>query len=432
MIYGIGGAASRLAAIILVPLYTRALSIEDYGLLEILLALHMAAVLISGLQSESAVARDYFNMEKEGKLGQLVWGAVLISVAGTFGLFAIVALLALLGWVPKEFIAYAPWLFAMTLPSQLLGLQLLLLRFQNSPLFFGILSFLDLALGAAFSAFMIIQFDMGISGALAGLFASKTICVLIAWPRTLARGIGLSQSTMLIAAMLRYSLPTMPAVMLSWIQTAGSRVLLAFFLTLNAVAIAGLALKIAALFGFVTYAFRLVWEPYSYERLDKQEADPLFYNRALGVYTVTMFFLAGSVTIMGPFFVAILAPSSYDDAGRLVSFFVFGQFWIGAIPILCVGIHGARVTSKLSYIYAIAAAINLISLILLSRFVGVLAAGVGFLLGAIASAMLARFYSKKYFDSRDLSKRDGPIVRRFSCAAGGINWKLVGGTPTSH
>jgi O-antigen/teichoic acid export membrane protein len=52
--------ASRLAAVVLVPLYTRTLSITDYGRLELLLALHALVVILSGLQTESSIAREFF------------------------------------------------------------------------------------------------------------------------------------------------------------------------------------------------------------------------------------------------------------------------------------------------------------------------------------------------------------------------------------
>lgn len=48
-IYGLGGAISRFAAIILVPLYTHVLSVAEYGQLEVLLALHMLTVILAGM-----------------------------------------------------------------------------------------------------------------------------------------------------------------------------------------------------------------------------------------------------------------------------------------------------------------------------------------------------------------------------------------------
>src|SRR5579864_5315071 len=82
-IYGLSGAASRLAAVVLVPLYTRTLPVTDYGQLELLLAIHALIVIFAGMQIESAVARDYFDCHAAGQAKALVWSAVLLTLGGT-------------------------------------------------------------------------------------------------------------------------------------------------------------------------------------------------------------------------------------------------------------------------------------------------------------------------------------------------------------
>lgn len=397
LVYGVSGALSRLAAIVLVPLYTRALSMEDYGQLEVLLALHALAVLLVGMQSESAVARDYFEARESGSLGRLAWSSVAITMAGTCLLLLAIGAGSLLGWLPEDLAEYVPWLLAMTIPAQLLGIQLVFLRFAGKPVVFATLSFLDLALSAAFSAILILGFGLGVTGALAGVALGKVTCMLLAWPRTFGMPVDVRQSPTMIRGMLAYALPTMPAVLLNWLQTIGSRVLLAIFLTLTDVALASIAIKVAALYGFLIYAFRLVWEPYSFERLHAAGADSLTFNQALRLYFVLMLFVAGVATLVSPVLVAILAPPVYDSATALTGFFILGQFWTGAIAILAIGIHGARITSRLTYVYGIGAVLNVLLLMLLSGIIGVTAAAVGFLLSSIASALLAAYFSEKHF-----------------------------------
>lgn len=399
LIYGIGSAASRFAAILLVPLYTRALSVADYGQLEVLLSIYALTILLAGLQSESAVARDYFEAKAEGTLPKLAWGAALTTFAGS-GLLILGAIAAqAIGWIPADSQRFVPLLLAMTVPSQILGIQFVMLRFAGAPLFFALLSFLDLCLCALFSVALILGLGLGIEGALAGILFGKTICALLAWPRTFGSPRSSRPSMAVIKRILAYSLPTMPAVLLNWLQTNGSRLLLAIFLSLSDVALAGVAMKVAALYFLVVYSFRLAWEPYSIAKLTALKDDPQVYNRAFQWYILTMFPSAGGAILVSPLFVSILAPAAYADAASLTGFFIIGQFWIGASAILCIGIHGARVTSRLTYAYAISAAVSVLVLVALVDLLGYTAAAIGFMIGAMVAAALSKHYSEVHFNT---------------------------------
>ena len=400
LIYGIGGAASRLAAIILVPLYTRALNIGEYGHLEVLLGLHALALLLMGLQSESAVARDYFEAREQGTLAQLKWAGLVITAMGSGLLVGCWALAAAIGYLPREIAGYAPLIFAMTVPAQIFAVQLIILRFAGNPAGFAFLSFLDLTLCAVFSAVLILRVNLGVSGALIGIMLSKVLCMFLAWPRSFGRLRGHHPSRALVRRMLAYALPTMPSVLLNWLQTNGTRVLLAAFLMLSDVAIAGLAIKVAALYGFLVYSFRLAWEPYSFEKLATLENDPQVYARALQWYVLAMFPIAGMTVIVSPLLVSILAPAAYAAATSLTTFFILGQFWTGAISVLAIGIHGARKTSRLTHVYGWGAVLNVALLAGLSGIVGVSAAAIGFFASSMLSALLAAWYSNRYFDTR--------------------------------
>src|ERR1700685_3089101 len=258
-IYGMSSAASRLAAVVLVPLYTRTLSIHDYGKLELLLAIHALILIFAGMQVESAVARDYFEA-KAGSPRALAWTALYLTFLG-FALTAILAGLAFWrGWLPASFnLQIVLLLLAMTVAAQFFGVQLVILRFSGNPVFFAVLSFCDLALCALFSAWYIVVLHFGVAGALYGVLSAKTICVIVAWRRTLGTVVPQRIDKALMSSMLNYGVPALPAVLVGWVQNAGSRILLAIALTLNDVALAAVAIKVAAIYGFVIYSFRLAW-----------------------------------------------------------------------------------------------------------------------------------------------------------------------------
>ncbi len=402
LVYGLGGAASRFAAILLVPLYTRALPMEEYGRLELMLAIHALILIFAGLQAESSVARDYFEANQPEQRRSLIGTAVQLAFVGWLGTTLLLAGIWSLGWFRETLTldVLVP-LALLTLPAQLLGVQQVVLRFAGQPVFFASLSFIDLASCAVFSVIYILWLDMGVAGALWGSVTGKVICVCIAWAHKTGRELpSLSIDRAWLKRVLAYGVPSIPAVLVNWLQSAGGRLLLAIALSLTDVAIASVGIKVAALYGFLVYSYRMAWEPYSVARFESVAQDPKIFTRALEWYVLLMFLVCGGTALLAPYFARLLAPPEYSQAGLVAVWFLVGQFWVGVTNIVVVGINASRRTGLLLPVYAAGAFIMVALLLSLAGSLGVLAAGVAFLAGAVGTAALALYFSNRFFTGR--------------------------------
>lgn len=400
MIYGLGGAASRLAAIVLVPLYTRALPQADYGRLELLLALHALAILIVGVQGESALARDLHEAREGGWEDRLAAGALTMIGLGTMAVAVLALLIWLTGAIRPDIAGFLPLIVLAAVPAQLFALEQVMLRFSGAAVPFAVLAVVDLAAAALFSAAFILGADMGVAGALWGVVAGKLLSSALAWRATFGRLRRVRSGRAVLARMIGYAAPTLPSVFLNWLQSMGTRVLLALFLSLVGVAIAGIAIKIGALYAFVAYSVRLAWEPIAFRMLAADPPPATEFAGAWHAYAVLMLLVAGLAIAASPLAVAVLAPPGYEAALPLAGLFVIGQFWVGALAILTIGIHGARLTSRLTPVYLSGALMNVVAIAVLAPRIGVAAAGIGSLGGAVVSAWVSKALSEALYPVR--------------------------------
>jgi O-antigen/teichoic acid export membrane protein len=400
LIYGIAGTASRLVGVVLVPLYTRAFSVADYGTFEVLLAVYLVATLMTGWQSESGLSRDYHEAFKEGWDRALIWSAVKISLTGFAFTTMLVTVAYLTGYVPPVLAPYLPWVMALVFPTQLINLQLIVLRFSNRPILFAVLSVSDLIISAIVSVILVRGLELGIVGAIVGLAAGKSVVAVSAWAQTFGSPPRHCSTLEVRRRVLRYGSPLMVPAALNWMQKYGNSILLALLLTLSDVGIAGIALKIAAIFEVAALSFRQAWDPFAFSKLGDPEAAQPVFRRALVLYMVVMGAVAGMVTLLAPIATALLAPPAYASAGALAGLFVMAQFWSGAVSILAIGIHGSRRVSRIVYSYGIGALLNIALVVLFSHVLGIVVAGIGALASAVTTALLAARLSERTFAIR--------------------------------
>lgn len=429
-IYGVLGSLSRVAGILLIPLYTRTLSMADYGALDVLISINALFVILAGLQTESAVMREYNDARARSLVPSLMWGAIQITLAGVVILALGLAALKAGRLLPSSMDdATIGSLMALTLLTQLMGVQMVFLRFSGRPIAFAILSMVDILLAAGFSLIFVVLLKLGIQGALLGLVCGKLVLVGAFWAITFRQPPSPFIDRSMIRRLVVFGGPSVPAVVAAWFQNVGNRPLLALTLPLVDVALSGVAVKVAAVYGIVVYSFRLAWEPFAMGRLDDPEESRGIYNYTVEWYVATMLPLAGFTVLVAPYIVRVLAPASFAAAGELAVPFILGQFWLGLANMLSIGVLGARIPSRLIVIQLLGVTTGVVLLFGLARLVGPVAAGIGFLLGNMGMAILAKYFSDKHFATRfNTSLVASTAVGTLFLTVGGY-WLLAQGRP---
>ncbi len=368
MIYGVAGALSKGISIVLTPLYTRMLSVSQFGMLDIALNTLNGLAVVGGLQSESSLARDYFEgTEKERRI---LAGAVTIV---TFVSCAIVTVAyiacALFGKDNPNISPSAVVSVGLcVLPSQALALKQLEVRLSGNPKLFSAISVADVTLSGALGVALIRLLKDPVQAVLSGNIIAKLLCLLLLYYKGYySAGLALRHHTWdVYKKILTYCIPLLPATVLSWSLVAGHRQLLAYDGNTFDLAMTAMSFKVAGLLGLLTVAFRNAWEPISLKAAVEEDNPSAYYRDALRRYALVSGVLINLVILASPILTLILGSETFLPSVGITPFLVSGQILIGAVGVVGIGITLARKNGALVWVNALGVIVMLLTYVLLS------------------------------------------------------------------
>ena len=313
----------------MLPVYTRALSPGDYGLLETILRFVNVCMVVGFLGMRQAFARFYFDNVSAD------WPRILTSSA-VFANFAIAAAVLL----PLLLVGS---LFAMTFGIQhltitaafiltvwlmfeasfLLGMSFLQVRLNSTAFVMAQGGRVVLLVAANVTALHVLK--LGLNGALIGTAVTSCISGAIAALFLLGWS-GLRVSRPAVKEMLAFGLPYIPTAVFAYISTNADRIALILFGTGAVLGLLSLASKMVEI-GMSIFAAPIdnLWAPYAFR--NHSEPDGAFrIGRLYTQFTAISVLLVLGICLAAPIPIKLLTTSDYQPAAELVP--IVGIGWI--------------------------------------------------------------------------------------------------------
>jgi O-antigen/teichoic acid export membrane protein len=334
VLYGLGGVLVRGVSFLLLPLYTRILTPEDYGQIAVCTAIVAVLGALLPLGLTGALTAVFFQDANEEarrrRVGTLWTTVVLGSLAG--------ALLCELAG-PAVF----EWAFA-SLPYAPLGRLAVWTAFWNSvatiPLTMcqvlerprlyvtatGLVGLLNGLLVVAFVA----GFGWGAFGYLFGTLAAAAIfggiaiaaIALYARPR-IDPGV--------LKGALVYGLPLVPHSVAGWLLGTSDRVILERFVSLPSLGIYSLAAQLALLMSVAAAAANAAWVPFVFRStVESQDGAAARVTPLVTAFVSTMSIVAVALALVLPPGLRVIVDQAFHGAAVFVPLLVIG-FWLQAV-----------------------------------------------------------------------------------------------------
>jgi O-antigen/teichoic acid export membrane protein len=417
LIYGLGQVGGRAVNLLLVPVLTRALTREAYGVSDLVMAYAQTALLVLVFGMDAALARLFYEEpDRAARIRMVSTSLAFRLVTGTT-----MALLLALVVVPAAApllagAAYRKYLTigALTLPFTLLTLfsnDVLRVTFQPKK-FVALNLFQTVSVGTLSLVFVLGQ-HLGVVGVLYGKLGGDALTAVLGL-LLCRRTLGWHFERATLRRMLAYGWPLVPVAFASGIITSADRFFLQRTQSLEAVGLYAVAVKFFALASIGVAAFYLAFTPFAFARVRSPEA-PRLFARVFSLYTAVASLGALAAAAFAPEIVAILAPPAYAAAAAPAVWLTFAAVAQGAYYVGGIGIGFAMRTALLIWTASAAALCAVVANALLTPRLGPPGAAMATCTGYIVSACLATLVAQRVYP---LPYRTRRVAAMFALALG--------------
>ena len=401
-LYGLTTALTRLMGLITLPLLTKSLAPEQYGLIDSLSVLLAVVVGFCTFGQDSAIARMFYDTEDHEQRRRIVSQGLFIQLA--FALPMTLLLLAGHGVVLRVFYGSAPYarellLAVLAIPATMVlqsSRNLLKWTFARGP-------FITLSLGLSVCQMtLIVGFVWGggleIQGYfLALLFSNVLFAILGAY---YCRGYwtaaaGLSR----MREMLAFGWPYMAAAVVAYLVPAVDRLCVITALSLEQAGYYAVGFRVASLMLLPVMAFQTAWGPFCYALYKEPDAAET-YNRILLYFTMVVAFGAFALALVAAPVIELLARPEYLAGAGVVLPLAFGGALQGISWITGIGIDLSKKTGYSLASYLIGLLVTLGAMWALVGHFGILGVSVGVMLGSLAQCVSYTLFGYRCYPLR--------------------------------
>ena len=397
LVYGLGAVGGRAVQLLLLPILTRALRPDAFGVAELVMAYSQTLLLVLVIGMDGALARFFY--QEPDREARIRMASSSLVFRMTLGL-AVAALIAFASGPLAESLLggaiYRKYLLtgALTLPFTLLvlfGNDVLRVTFQPGK--FIALNIVNTVLIGVLSVWFVVGMNAGILGMLYGKLIGDAVCAGIALV-LVRHSIRPRFSRAALKRMLAYGVPSVPAALAFGTISAMDRFFLQRLRSLEEVGVYAVALKFFTVVSICVSGFQLAYGPFAFARAQHPDS-PRLFARVFGAYVAAAALGALLVGLFAPEILSVLVPPEYRGAAAPAVWLAFAAAALGAYTVASVGIGIALKTPLLVWCAAGAALTALgANLLLIPRY-GITGAGAATCMGYVMAATLTYLVSQR-------------------------------------
>lgn len=395
LIYGLSSVLAKIAAVFLMPFYTKVLSKEEYGVMALLLACKGIIDLVSNLNIHSGISREYYEdgINKTKLISTGFWSILsstllIFSFILIFRNFWVQNVLHIKGY-ETAFIV-----MAFTVPSgSLLSYFSILTRYKHKAVSYSIGITVQLFIQISLSIYFVLILKIGVIGVFIAILIGGWAGVIY-FAILNREHLGFYFEKSLFKKALRFAVPTLPAILAGWIDNSAGQILIGKNVSLKELGVYSIALQLVSIFTLIAVALNNVWYPYVFENYKKDNFKK-DVTRLYKLLLLFLMFLTFNLSILSKEIILLLANPSYLNASRYFILLCFPACVYLLLPFVSVAVDLSRETKYLSYSFVAGSVVNLLLLLWLLPKLGIIIVPICLAVSRIVNYTILYLYAKK-------------------------------------
>lgn len=402
IIFAIGTFGSKLLVLLLVPLYTAALSPDEYGTVDLIAQTANILIPIFSLSAADAALRFGLDTKEPDKLKKIYSNCLFVIICGVAVMAAIFPLLSKLEYLN----GFSGILFVYVCTSTLKLLNSTFTRALEKVKLFAVDGILTTFSMLLLNILFLLGFDWGMQGYLLAIILSDLISsVFLFFAAGLFRFISFAKPDLkLLKSMLKYSAPLIPTTLLWLITSISDRFIITLFHGEYANGINTVAYKIPTILTTVFTMFSQAWNMSAITENNSKERES-FYTNVFSFNQSFMYVISAGILLLNRPITYIWVNPAYHEAYlyspvlTVATVFTCFNVFLGSVYI-------AEKKTKQSFLTSLAAGvINIILNFALIPSMGILGAAIA----TFVSYFAVFFY--RLFDTRRLIRFDFSMAK---------------------
>jgi len=315
----------------LLPVLTRYLGPDGYGVVALYTTFLPLLGAVIGLSVHGAISRRWFDKD-EIDMPQYVSGCVFILLISGFVVFF--SFLFLDEWISSKISIPIFWLYmaiVVSVLSFIIQIRLVLWQVQGMAKKYGAMQFSAALLNGVFSIFLVVLYLKGVEGRLWGHFVPFVLFGILALFLLYREGL-LKFKTQLsyIKDALLFGVPLIPHVIGAFLLLMADRVIVNDHLGPRFVGIYMVAVQISLGLQIINDAFGKAFSPWLFERLKSGcDVEKARIVRITYIYFFCLLLTVPISAFLARFVIDILAGPEYAEAAEVLPFLVLAQSFHG-------------------------------------------------------------------------------------------------------
>lgn len=400
LIYGLGVLLNQAVALLLLPLYTRYLSVTDYGIKELISITMNVINMLTTTAVSSAIFRFYFESEDENSKDEVI-GTSILTLTAIGGLLFIavsavstpLADLILDSPESGHFFTIATgslWLQAIN------GVSLDFLRANKRSLTFIIVSAVSLLSHIVLNIYFIVFLGQGVLGIFIGtLLASALMFVYLTVPIMVKSKLRFSLKR--LKEMVRFGLPMIPSSLGAFVVHSSDRFFIKAFCSVADAGLYSLGYRFGILPGtFVSQPFNQVWMPRRLEVYKAPNAEQVF-GKIFTYFLLLISFAGLGISVLTRDILKIMSAPEFWQAYQIVPIIVLANIVFTMHYHFNMGIVISKKTKYFAFINFSNGIFVLGLNTVLIKYFGIYGAAYATLIAFVYKVALTYYYSNKLY-----------------------------------